>query len=152
MIGNKTIVGLVIATMVLSCVAVAVTADEGRVEPMAIFPASITDTEIAASAVGNSEIINTDLFALDGGITVDSTHFTVSGSTGAITVQPGYGLDANSTGDLKLGDGTATGILIGTTAATDIDIGAGGTIARSIDIGNGTGIDTINIGTGANRG
>lgn len=66
MIGNKTIVGLVITTMVLSCVAVAVTADEGRVEPMGLAPGSITAVEIAANAVGNSEILNTESFTFDG--------------------------------------------------------------------------------------
>lgn len=148
MIRNKTIVGLVITTLVLSCVAVAVTADEGKVEPMAIFPDSITNTEIQDSTVRNDEIANADTFEF-GAIHVGTSYneFIVAAS-GAITVAAGEGLDTTGSGTLDLGYTNATSILIGTTAATDIDIGAGAALARSIDIGTGTNIDTIKIGTG----
>ncbi|MFZ2070453.1 MAG: hypothetical protein WAV32_02385 [Halobacteriota archaeon] len=136
MIGNKTIVGLVITTMVLSCVAVAVTADEGRVEPMGLAPGSITAAEIAADAVGNSEILNTESFtfggvtangavtlggattassslavtgatALNGGLTMDGTAFAVADTTGVVTLTNGAILDNNATADtLTITEGT----------------------------------------------
>jgi len=79
--------------------------------------------------------------------TIDFSNFDVA-STGHITVQPAYGLDVNSAGELKLGDTTATTISLGTTAGTTFNIGAGGALTRAINIGTGTGADTINIGTG----
>jgi len=52
MIKNKTIVGLVIATIVLAGVAVAVSAQgEGGVQPMAIMPGAITTDHLAGGAV-----------------------------------------------------------------------------------------------------
>jgi len=79
---------------------------------------------------------------------IDFTNFDVA-STGHITVQPGYGLDTNAAGELKLGDTTATTVSVGTTAATTLNFGAGGTLTRTINIGTGTGIDTIHLGDGA---
>ncbi len=78
---------------------------------------------------------------------IDFPNFDVA-STGHITVQPGYGLDTNAAGILNLGNTTSTTINIGNSAATTIALGAGGSLARTINIGTGTGVDTINIGTG----
>jgi hypothetical protein len=79
---------------------------------------------------------------------IDFPNFDVA-TTGNITVQPLYGLDTNAAGELKLGDTTATTVSIGTTAATTLNLGASGSLARTINIGTGTGVDTIHIGDGA---
>jgi len=79
--------------------------------------------------------------------TLDFTNFDVA-ATGHITVQPGYGIDVNAAGDLKVGDTTATTVSIGGTAATTLNMGASGAVTRAINIGTGTAIDTIKIGTG----
>lgn len=80
--------------------------------------------------------------------TFNFTNFDIA-STGHITVQPGYGLDVNAGGELKLGDTTATTVGIGGTAATTLNLGAAAALTRAINIGTGTGTDTIKIGTGA---
>ena len=69
-------------------------------------------------------------------------------TSGNILTAAGQGLDVASAGELKLGDATATTVSVGTTAATTLNIGAGGALTRLINIGTGTGADTINIGTG----
>lgn len=69
--------------------------------------------------------------------------------TGNLTVATGYGLDTLSAGTLALGNVTATTVSIGDTAATTLNLGAGGALTRAINIGTGTGQDTISIGTGA---
>src|SRR3989338_2847761 len=48
----------------------------------------------------------------------------------------------------NIANGTATTINIGGTAATTLNFGADGNLTRAINIGTGTGVDTINIGTG----
>ena len=79
---------------------------------------------------------------------IDFTNFDV-GTGGAITVAAGQGLDTNAAGTLILGNITATTLNIGNTAATTLSIGAGGALTRAINIGTGTGVDTISIGTGS---
>src|SRR4030066_341114 len=70
------------------------------------------------------------------------------GRTGLLSAAAAQGLDVLSAGELKLGDTTATTVSLGTTAATTLNLGAGGALTRAINIGPGTGVDTINIGTG----
>jgi len=79
---------------------------------------------------------------------IDYTNFDVD-ANGNITVQAGQGIDANAAGILAVGNVTATTVNIGNTAATTLALGAGGALARTINIGTGTGADAINIGTGA---
>jgi hypothetical protein len=109
---------------------------------------SITDA-IDASATGITNALNIGANKILGttGV-IDFTNFDVA-STGNITVQPAYGIDTNAAGELKLGDATATTVSIGTTAASIINIGATGALTRTINIGTGTGADTIHIGDGA---
>ncbi len=57
-------------------------------------------------------------------------------------------VDTGAGAALSLGDTNATTVAIGTTAATTINIGNGGALTRAINIGTGTGKDTIAIGTG----
>lgn len=80
-------------------------------------------------------------------LAVSSQNFNVS-ADGNITAQAGYGLDTIAAGALNLGNTAATSVNIGNTAATSLGMGAGGSLARTINIGTGTGADTINIGTG----
>jgi hypothetical protein len=103
---------------------------------------TVTSGTLAATAAGAME--------LTGGTNskIDFPNFDVA-TTGNITVAAGQGLDTNAAGILALGNTTATTVNIGNTAATTIAIGAGGALARTINIGTGTGVDTINIGTGA---
>ena len=102
---------------------------------------TLTSGTLAATAV--------DAMELTGGTNskIDFPNFDVA-TTGHITVQPAYGLDVNASGILALGNTTATTVNIGNTAATTIAIGDGGALGRTINIGTGTGIDTIKIGTG----
>ena len=79
--------------------------------------------------------------------TLNFTNFDIA-STGHVTVQPGYGIDVNAAGELKVGDTTATTVGIGGTAATTLNVGAAGSLVRAINIGTGTAVDTIKIGTG----
>jgi hypothetical protein len=81
------------------------------------------------------------------GSLVNFANFDVA-TTGNITVAAGEGLDTNAAGVLELGDTTATTVSIGSTAATTLNLGAGGALTRAINIGTGTGADTISIGTG----
>jgi hypothetical protein len=102
----------------------------------------LSDADIVnAINVGSNVILGT------AGV-IDFTNFDVA-TTGHVTVQPGYGIDTNAAGELKLGDTTATTVSIGGTAATTLSLGAGGSLIRTIDIGTGTGADTINVGTNA---
>ncbi len=156
MIGNKTIVGLMITTMVLSCVAVAVTADEGPVEPMGILPGSITTTLIADSTIVDADISgSTDITLGDGqsfkgaqGLTVSATNaLTVTGgaastwstTAGDLTIEAGIATPAalklisdESTVDAVTIDATVGGIDITTGGSEDIDItGSGGVNIQS---------------------
>ena len=70
-------------------------------------------------------------------------------ASGNVIVDSTYGLDVAAAGTLSLGDTTATTVNLGNTAATTLAIGAGGNLTRTINLGTGTGVDTINIGTGA---
>ena len=107
---------------------------------------TINTTGTAATTIGNT----TGTLGLTGGSssTIDFGNFDVAAG-GAITVAGGTGLDTNAAGILNLGNTTANRVNIGTTAATRIDIGDAGALARAINIGTGTGVDTISIGTGA---
>jgi len=58
-------------------------------------------------------------------------------------------LDSVASQTVVLGDINATTIALGSTAATTINIGNGGALTRAINIGTGSGADTISIGTGA---
>jgi hypothetical protein len=69
--------------------------------------------------------------------------------SGNLQVATGQGVDTLTAGELKLGDTTATTVSIGGGAATTINLGNSGSLTRTINIGTGTGVDTINIGTGA---
>ena len=118
----------------------------------AIVVTATTDTAITDGIdVSDAEIVNAinvganTLLGTTG--LIDYTNFDVDAS-GHITTQVGYGLDTNAAGELKLGDTTATTISLGTTAATTINLGNSGSLTRTINLGTGTGADTINIGTG----
>ena len=88
----------------------------------------------ANDIVGTTGLINYDNFDVD--------------ANGNITVAVSQGLDTNAAGALNVGNATANRVNIGTTAATQIDLGAGGALGRTINIGTGTGVDTIHIGDG----
>ncbi len=101
----------------------------------------LTDTDLTnAISVAANTILGTTG-------TIDYTNFDVAAS-GAITVAAGTGIDANASGVLDIGDDTATTVNVGTTAATTLNLGASGSLTRAINIGTGTGADTIAIGTG----
>lgn len=100
-----------------------------------------TDTDYTnALSVGDNNIIGTTG-------AIDYTNFDVS-TGGNITVAAGVGIDTNAAGILTIGNTTATTINIGNAAATTVAVGAGGALARTFNVGTGTGVDTINIGTG----
>ncbi|MFH1142750.1 MAG: hypothetical protein V1695_03480, partial [Candidatus Uhrbacteria bacterium] len=100
----------------------------------------LTDTDIAtAISLGANDLVGTT------GL-INYTNFDVL-ATGAIEVAAGTGIDTNAAGILDLGDDTATTVNIGTTAVTTLNLGATGALARAINIGTGTGADTIKIGT-----
>lgn len=103
---NKTIVGLVIATLVLSCVAIAVSAEGGGVEPAAIMPGAITSEHLANPAVATIDIENN---AVTGDKLADSITIadalTVTGATtlnGAVTL-------GDATADIVTVTGTIAG-------------------------------------------
>lgn len=101
----------------------------------------VTDTDYTnALSVGDNNIIGTTG-------AIDYTNFDVS-TGGNITVAAGVGIDTNAAGILTVGNTTATTINIGNAAATTVAVGAGGALARTFNVGTGTGVDTINIGTG----
>lgn len=161
MIGNKTIVGLVITTIVLSCVAVAVTADEGRVEPMAIMPGAITNIEIATDTVNDDNILNSEDFTFGG---VEATGAVTLGSgDDAIAINPGTGAltVTGGTGGINI-DTTAGAITIDANGATsnfnlastdagqDLTIGVTGDNDASLVLSStGTGADALQISTTA---
>jgi hypothetical protein len=102
---------------------------------------TITDTDYTnALSIGDNNIVGTTA-------AIDFTNFDVA-TSGNITVAAGVGLDTNAAGTLALGGTSATTVSIGTTAATTLNLAAGGALTRVINIGTGTGADTINIGTG----
>ena len=105
---------------------------------------------IGSTNAGNVSVKSNAILNLTGGANslIDLPNFDVA-TTGNVTVAAGVGLDTNAAGSLALGDTTATTVAIGSTAATTLNLGAGGALARAINIGTGTGIDTISIGTGA---
>jgi hypothetical protein len=78
----------------------------------------------------------------------DAVFNSITLTSGNVTVQPGYGIDASGSGLFNVGNTYATTVNIGNTAATTINIGYGGTLTRTIRIGTGTGVDTISIGGG----
>lgn len=80
-------------------------------------------------------------------VAVDSTNWDIT-TAGAISVAAGQSLDVLTAGALNIGNTTATTVSIGGTAATTLNLGAGGALTRAINIGTGTGVDTISIGTG----
>jgi hypothetical protein len=104
---------------------------------------------IGSTNAGNVSVKSNAILNLTGGANslIDLPNFDVA-TTGNVTVAAGVGIDTNASGSLALGDTTATTVAIGTTAATTLNLGAGGALARAINIGTGTGVDTINIGTG----
>ncbi len=81
------------------------------------------------------------------GSLINFANFDVA-TTGNITVASTQGIDTNAAGTLAVGDTTATTVSVGSTAATTLNLGAGGALTRAINIGTGTGADTISIGTG----
>ncbi len=81
------------------------------------------------------------------GSLINFANFDVA-TTGNVTVATGQGIDTNAAGTLAVGDTTATTVSVGSTAATTLNLGAGGALTRAINIGTGTGADTISIGTG----
>ena len=105
---------------------------------------------IGSANAGNVTIRSNAVLNLTGAANsiIDYPNFDVA-TSGNITVAAAQGLDTNAAGVLNLGNTTATTVSIGGTAATALNLGAGGALARAISIGTGTGIDTINIGTGA---
>ena len=101
----------------------------------------VSDAEITnAINVGANAIVGTTAI-------LNFTNFDVDAS-GNITVLPGYGIDVNTAGELKIGDSTATTIGLGGTSATTINIGNTGALDRTFNIGCGASEDVINIGTG----
>jgi len=111
----------------------------------AIIITATSDTAITTGLnVSDAEIVNAISIGTN---LIEGTNFDVD-TNGHITVQGGYGLDTGAAGILNLGDTTATTLNLGTTAATTLNLGAGGALTRAINLGTGTGADTINIGTG----
>ncbi len=104
---------------------------------------------IGSTNAGNVSVKSNAILNLTGGANslIDLPNFDVA-TTGNVTVAAGVGIDTNAAGSLALGDTTATTVSLGSTAATTLNLGAGGALARAINIGTGTGIDTISIGTG----
>jgi excisionase family DNA binding protein len=90
--------------------------------------ATITDA-IDASDTEITNAINI------GANNIEGTNFDVDGSTGAITVAAGGGLDTNGAGALALGNTNATSVSICNSATCD-----------TISIGTNTDADTITIG------
>src|SRR3990167_8270203 len=99
-----------------------------------------SEADTLATVTGRGATTST-LVNLDGGIAVDTSNFTVSGTAG----------DILTAGDLAIngGDLTTTAATFNlVNAATTLNIGSTN-IARAINIGIGTDVDTISIGTGA---
>jgi|GEM_PF-1721857 len=99
------------------------------------------------------DLASADTVTIQGDVAISDAQWTISaagaGAFASLTTTAGAGLDAASAGTLALGNVTATTVSIGGTAATTLNLGAGGALTRTINIGTGTGADTINIGTGA---
>ncbi len=103
-----------------------------------------TLTTAATLGLGSTTTLN-----LGGGSA--ATIQTPSGNAGLSLLANGSGtvaVDSGASGTATLGNTSATTVNIGNTAATTIGVGAGGALARAISVGTGTGVDTINIGTG----
>lgn len=129
---NKTIVGLVIATLVLSGAAIAVSAQVG---PMDIVPESITDSHISANAVGSSELKNGE-----------DPAYTVSISTGGLDAGAGI---ITTTGAVNGATMTATTSVTSPsyTGTGAVTVSSGGSAALTLDSDSGT--LTLGAGTTA---